>query len=249
MTDALITLTTDFGTRSPFVAAMKGVIVSLAPQTRILDLSHEIPPYDLRHIAFFLAESLPLFPPGTIHVVVVDPEVGSSRDALYVEVAGQRLLLPDNGCWTRLGEPTVVRRLSERRYWRDTLSSTFHGRDVFAPVAAHLSRGVDPAELGPQVTTWRKLDWPEPKGDLGEIVFVDHFGNLISNLRGDRVSSGWRLARLGDTLAPRVRTYSDAAPGQLVALVSSSGFVEVAEVQGNAAARLQLGVGAALRVE
>src|SRR5258708_7667826 len=104
MADPIITLTTDFGTDSPFVAAMKGVLLSINPAARLIDLSHDIPPFDVRHVSFFLAEALPYFPPGTLHVVVVDPEVGSHRDVLFVAVAGQRLLVPDNGCWTLLAE-------------------------------------------------------------------------------------------------------------------------------------------------
>lgn len=251
MPDPVVTLTTDFGTRSPFVAAVKGVVLGVNPAARVIDLSHEIPPFDLRHVAFFLAEAVPYFPAGTVHVVVVDPEVGGDRDVLYVEVAGQRLLAPDNGCWTRLGAPTRVIRVRDRRFWRPVVSSTFHGRDVFAPVAGHLTLGVDPAELGPVATTWRELAWPAVTRhqDLlaGEVVFVDHFGNLITNVPAADVAEAPRVEVSGHT--PRlVRTYADAAAGELVALVSSGGFLEVAEVQGSAALRLGLGVGTPVRV-
>src|SRR5262245_9010783 len=163
MADSIITLTTDFGTSSPFVAAMKGVILGINPAARIVDLTHDIPPHDLRHVSFFLAESLPYFPPGSLHVVVVDPEVGTSRNVLFVAVANQRLLVPDNGCWTLLAEghaqPLRVLRLAEKRFWRPTVCNTFHGRDIFAPVAAYLSLGVNPGDLGPEVTRWRELSW------------------------------------------------------------------------------------------
>lgn len=259
MAEPILTLTTDFGTRSPFVAAMKGVILSINPAARIVDLSHDIPPYDLRHVSFFLAEALPYFPPGTLHVVVVDPEVGTSRDILYVAVANQRLLVPDNGCWTLLAEgqpqPLRVLRVTASRFWRPTVSSTFHGRDIFAPVAAYLSLGVSPADLGPEVTRWRELAWPapcrSPHGVRGEVIFLDHFGNLITNLstavlNGD---AGSLRVKIGDTLqVRRVRTYSDAGVGELVALISSSGLLEIAEVQGNAAQRLGLGVGTPVEV-
>jgi len=143
MAEVPITLTTDFGEGSPYVAAMKGVVLALNPNARLLDLSHTIPPQDLYHAAFFLRSALPYFPPGTIHVIVVDPGVGTSRAALYVETAGERLLVPDNGCWTpfaqTVAQPPVVVRLAEPRYWRPHVSATFHGRDIFAPVAAHLS--------------------------------------------------------------------------------------------------------------
>src|SRR5436190_22523502 len=133
MADHIITLTTDFGTSSPFVAALKGVMLCINPAARIVDLSHDIPPHDLRHVSFFLAESLPFFPPGTLHVVVVDPEVGTARNILFVHVAGQRLLVPDNGCWTLLAEgqtqPLRVIRLTESRFWRPIVSPTCNGRD------------------------------------------------------------------------------------------------------------------------
>jgi len=260
--DAIITLTTDFGTSSPFVAAIKGVILSINPAARLVDLSHDIPPYDLRHTSFFLREALPYFPPGTLHVVVVDPEVGTDRSILYVCVAGHRLLVPDNGCWTLLGEghghnqPLRVLRVTEPRFWRPTISSTFHGRDVFAPVAAYLSLGVNPADLGPVTTEWRSLRWPSPTrlsdGVAGEVIFVDHFGNLITNIAGSALTAhpGPLKVRVAGTgQVRRVRTYAEADPGEVVALVSSSGLVEVAEVQGNAARRLAVGVGTNVRIE
>src|SRR5439155_17058133 len=189
----VITLTTDFGYGSPYVAAMKGVILSINPAARILDLSHAIPPQALRHAAFFLASAVPYFPPQAIHAVVVDPGVGTDRALLYVETGQHRLLVPDNGCWTELlhisgGEP-LVHQITESRYWRATVSSTFHGRDILAPVAAHLSRGLDPRALGSRASKWVRLDLPRPwrgeDGLHGEVIFVDHFGNLITNIGGE----------------------------------------------------------------
>jgi S-adenosylmethionine hydrolase len=256
MPEPLLTLTTDFGTGSPYVAAMKGVILSINPAARLLDLGHAVPPQDVRHAAFFLAEVVPWFPPDTIHVVVVDPGVGSARAILHVAVGGQRLLVPDNGCWGRLEArypaPQVV-RVTERRFWRPTVSATFHGRDVFAPVAAHLSLGLAPAELGPAADDWVKLPWPEPargaNGVAGEIVFVDDFGNLIGNVPGAALPARPLEVRLGNVVVPRlVRTYADAAAGDLVALVGSGGLLEIAVVGGSAARRLGLAVGAPLTV-
>jgi S-adenosylmethionine hydrolase len=261
MAQPIITLTTDFGTRSPFVAAVKGVILCINPDARIVDLSHDIPPYDIRHAAFFLADALPYFPPGTLHVVVVDPGVGGDRDILYVAVAGQRLVVPDNGCWTLLAEghaqPLRVIRVTEPRLWRPIVSPTFHGRDIFAPVAAYLSLGVSAAQLGPSTTQWQQLAWPSPTrrpdGISGEVIFIDGFGNLITNITSATLAAGGnRPARitLGGTVVPRrVRAYSDAAPGDLVALISSNGLLEVAEVQGNAARRLSAGLGVGVVVE
>ncbi|HMF13947.1 MAG TPA: SAM-dependent chlorinase/fluorinase, partial [Gemmataceae bacterium] len=187
MADPIITLTTDFGEESPYVAAVKGVILSVNPAARIVDLSHQVPPQDVRHAAFLLAECIPYFPPEVIHLVVVDPGVGSERALLYLEIDGHRMLAPDNGCWT-LVKGTIQRvvRLAEPKYWRPEISSTFHGRDILAPVAAHLSLGVNPALLGPQVEGWEKLELPAwtdyANGVGGEVIFVDHFGNLITNV-------------------------------------------------------------------
>src|SRR5262245_9382522 len=133
MTEALVTLTTDFGEASPYVAALKGVLLTVNASARVIDLSHQIPAQDIRHTAYFLAAVVPYFPAGVIHVAVVDPGVGTTRALLYVEVAGHRLLAPDNGCWTLIGprplQPERVIRLEEPRYWRQTVSATFHGRD------------------------------------------------------------------------------------------------------------------------
>lgn len=261
MADSIITLTTDFGTSSPFVAAMKGVILSINPAARLIDLSHAIPPYDLRHAAFFLAEALPYFPPNTLHVIVVDPEVGSDRSVLFANVGGQRLLVPDNGCWSLLAEgqsqPLRVIRVCEARFFRPTVSPTFHGRDIFAPVAAYLSLGVNPAELGPPVSHWRQLAWPTPARHgaavHGEVIFVDHFGNLMTNIPASLLpgfpAGPARVVLPGGEATHKVRTYADGLKHELVALISSNGLLEIAEVQGNAARRLGAGVGLRLRVE
>jgi S-adenosyl-L-methionine hydrolase (adenosine-forming) len=260
MADPLITLTTDFGTGSPYVAAMKGVLLALNPAARLLDLGHEIPPQDVRHAAFFLASALPYFPTSALHVVVVDPGVGSERAILYVAVGGQRLLVPDNGCWTLLeqGSPTPprVRRLAEPRFWRPTVSATFHGRDIFAPAAAHLSLGAPPEELGPPAADWVRLDsrppTRTPDGVTGEVIFVDRFGNLITNIPGEALGppNGRDVqVTVGDAEVPRrVRAYAEAEPGALVALLSSVGLVEVAVAQGSAAWRLHAGAGTAVEV-
>jgi S-adenosylmethionine hydrolase len=259
-TAPLITLTTDFGATSPYVAVMKGVILSINPAARLLDLSHRIRPQDLRHASYFLATAVPYFPPDTIHVCVIDPGVGSDRSALYAEAGRQRLVGPDNGIFTGVfrgaGGPTVVYDLAESRFWRRPVSSTFHGRDIFAPVAAHLSLGVDPAELGPVRRDPVELSvrsavtfgnrWK------GEVQFVDDFGNLITNIPACKVKSlPARVSVGGGVPHPIrwVRTYADAAPDDLVCLFSSDGFFEVAQVNGSAAARLAVREGAVVEVE
>lgn len=259
MSDPVITLTTDFGEDSPYVAAMKGVILGINPSARIVDLSHQVPPQDLRHAAFFLAEAIPYFPQGVIHVVVVDPGVGSERALLGVTVNGHQLLVPDNGCWTllaRSGAPPRVIRLAESRYWLHSLSATFHGRDILAPVAAHLSLGVDPLQLGPAVTEWVKIEMPSPVLGvdqlIGEVVFVDHFGTLITNIPAEAfLALAHRPVRItvGDCDVPkRVRTYSEATPGSLVALISSAGMLEIAVVRGSAMQLTGSGSGSAVKV-
>jgi S-adenosylmethionine hydrolase len=260
MSDPLITLTTDFGQASPYVAAVKGVILGINPSAGILDLTHDIPPQDLRAASFFLSSAIPHFPAGPVHVVVVDPGVGTDRALLYIEVARHRLLAPDNGCWTELarhsGGPARVIRLIEPNYWRRPLSDTFHGRDILAPVAAWLSLKLDPERLGPRAGEW--VDLPSPKPELkpdylkGEVISVDHFGNLISNIPDQALR---RLA--GSTLHVRVANhpvsqivsaYGDARAGTLIALVSSGGMLEVAIAQGNAAKKLAVGLGACVEV-
>jgi S-adenosylmethionine hydrolase len=249
--DPLITLTTDFGDDSPYVAAVKGVILSINPCARLLDLSHAIPPQDLLHAAFFLSGAVPYFPTGTLHVIVVDPGVGSERVMLYVETGGQRLLAPDNGVWTRLAAPVRVIQLREARYWRPSVSKTFHGRDVLAPVAGHLSLGLDPAVLGPATADWVRLPVTVarygPNTISGEVVFVDHFGNLLSNISGEELHRKARVTIAGHE-ARWVHTYSDAPAGTLIALVSSWGTLEVAVTQGNAAEQLRAGVGTSVEV-
>jgi S-adenosyl-L-methionine hydrolase (adenosine-forming) len=254
MTTPWITLTTDFGEDSPYVAAMKGVILGVNPDVRLLDLSHQIPPQDVRHAGFFLAAAVPCFPPGVLHVVVVDPGVGSERAVLYVEVDGRRLLVPDNGCWTTLPRETAPRviRLAEPRFWRHPVSATFHGRDIFAPTAGHLSRGLDPRELGPAVSSWVQLPTAAPQQTrdalTGEVVFVDHFGNLITNIPAAWVTKLGAVVVGEETVTRWVRTYADAEPGTMVALISSTGHLEIAVAQGHAARRLGVAVGTPVTV-
>jgi S-adenosylmethionine hydrolase len=258
MSDPLITLTTDFGDSSPYVAAMKGVILGINSQARLVDLSHQIPPQDVRYTAFFLAAALPYFPRQTLHVIVVDPGVGTDRALLYVEAADQRLLVPDNGCWTELarraGQPPKVIRLAEPRYWRPVVSATFHGRDILAPVAGHLSLGLDPQLLGPVAADWVRIEIPapvrEPNGWRGEVIFVDGFGNLITNIPAEMLpATGPLRIQVADTeVSRRVRTYGEALPGTVVALVSSVGLLEIAVTQGNAVQKLNAAVGTPVAV-
>jgi S-adenosylmethionine hydrolase len=258
MPDPIITLTTDFGASAPYAAALKGVILTLNSAARLVDLTHEIPPQDVRYVAFFLATAVPCFPNEALHVVVVDPGVGSDRALLYIEAAGRRLLAPDNGCWTLLegAETARVIRLAEPRYWRRSVSATFHGRDILAPVAAHLSLGIDPAQLGPPVRDWVRLVIPPPRtiagGLAGEVVFIDNFGNVITNIPTDGLRPPDVLT-IGDRKLQGtfrwVRSYSEAPPESLVVLGSSTGLLEIAVARGSAAQCLEATVGMPVTID
>jgi S-adenosylmethionine hydrolase len=249
----IVTLTTDFGLSDGYVGAMKGVILSIAPDARLVDITHNISPQNIRQAAFALHAAAPYFPPGpgTVHLAVVDPGVGSDRRALVVRTARGFLVGPDNGLFTLFlaDEPNAERRaIANRRYTMARISATFHGRDVFAPVAAHLACGVDMAELGPRVTdpVTFPIPTPTPQPDgswLGCVLYADHFGNLITSVTSDLLQ---RAGEVEISIGPqRVaslrRTYTEAAPGELVALVGSSGHLEVSIVNGNAAQTLGLG--------
>ncbi|MBN9119482.1 MAG: SAM-dependent chlorinase/fluorinase [Planctomycetes bacterium] len=260
MSPPVITLTTDFGRASPYVAVMKGVILSVNPAARVLDLTHEIRPQNVRHASYFLGTAVPYFPPGTIHVCVVDPGVGSERAALYADTPEQRLVGPDNGVFTE-----VFRKLGRRaagaltvpRFWRTPHpSDTFHGRDIFAPVAAHLSLGTGHLEIAPVNITPVELPTRSAvtfgKKWNGEVLFVDDFGNLITNVPACKLKALPLRVTLGGSALGAVRwvrTYSEAAPGELVCLFSSDGYFELAEVNGDAARRLSAHPGDAVELE
>ncbi len=252
---AIITLTTDFGQASAYVAAMKGVILGIDPLACVVDITHAVPAQDIRYAAVVLEDAVPWFPPGTIHVAVVDPGVGTDRPLVWAELAGQQVLGPDNGIFSRLAArfpPTRIIRLTRRGYWLPEVSATFHGRDILAPVAAHLSRGLDPAALGEPHSRLCGLDWPEvrrhPEGIEGSVLYVDGFGNLISDITRPM------LADCPQGITPWVgcraawvrgisQTYGQHPPGTLVAIVGSSGRLELAVVGGSAAARLGASAG------
>lgn len=260
MSVPLVTLTTDFGQDSAYVAAMKGALLAVNQRAQLIDLCHDIGAQDLQGASFFLRSCVLYYPPGTLHVIVVDPGVGTDRAILYVETQGQRLLVPDNGCWTALVQPTLpltVIRLAEPRYWRPQVSTTFHGRDIFAPVAGHLTLGVDPRQLGPRVHDWVKLATAVPvqagESILGEVVFIDKFGNLITNIPEawcrQGPDRGVHVTVEGQEIATSVRTYGEAAPGTLASLISSVDTLEIAVTQGNAAERLKAKLGSVVRVQ
>ena len=254
MKPPVIALTTDFGNGGPYVAAMKGVILGINPAVQLVDVSHEIGAQNIREAALCLAQVVPYFPRGTIHVVVVDPGVGTERRLLCVRMHEQVFLAPDNGVlsWAARGAKTIERiQIRESRFWRPDMSATFHGRDMLAPVAAHLSLGVAPHELGPAVPDWVDIPWPPPTQSArrieGEVLAIDRFGNLISNIGGSEPGTeergAVRICCGGHTIERVVRTYGDVGVGAVLALVGSSGLVEIAVRNGNAAHRLGATVG------
>lgn len=241
-----ITLLTDFGTRDIYAGVMRGVIAGLAPAARVIDLSHEVSPQAVSDAAFLLDAAAPYFPWGTIHVAVVDPGVGSERRILCVRTTRATYLAPDNGLLARVLEKDPPARLvsvENRHYFLPDVSDTFHGRDVFAPVAAHLANGLDPRQLGPEIDAIRPLAIPRPverEGLVeGEIIYVDHFGNLVTNVGVGLVPQVVDLAVAGQTIAgPVCRAYADKGEGELLLIGGSSGLLEVSVNGGSARERL-----------
>lgn len=252
---ALITLTTDFGADSPYVAAMKGVILSINPAASIVDVTHSVPPQDVRRGALVLDEATPWFPDGTIHVAVVDPGVGSSRRILYAQFGQQHYIAPDNGLLSRLALRHPASRmisLEAPEFWLPRVSATFHGRDIMAPAAARLSQGLSPERLGPPTTDFFKLVWPEvvilPRRIQGSVESIDSFGNLVTDVTEQMLADVPRDERVKiacdehETLGI-FRTYADQPPATLMALVGSHGKLELAIVGDSAAAMLGIRAG------
>jgi S-adenosyl-L-methionine hydrolase (adenosine-forming) len=248
---AVITLTTDFGTRDTYVAEMKGVILSIVGDVHLVDITHEVVPHDVLEGALALEAAAPRFPAATIHVAVVDPGVGTARRGLAVASRDQMFVGPDNGLFTPfLGDRGwLAFELRAAEFRRTEVSHTFHGRDIFAPAAAHLARGVEPARLGPPVTDPVRLRWPELRvgddGVGGAVVHVDRFGNLLTSIHADAIAalgSGVTVRVAGKSL-PLVRTYADLKRNDPGALVGSSNRLEIALNAGSAAKALRAGRG------
>ena len=236
----IITLTTDFGSGSHYAAAMKGVILSICPGGDGRRCEPRVPPQDIRHGAMLLDAAADWFPPETIHVAVVDPGVGTDRAIVYARIGRQRFVAPDNGVLSRLAArtpPTKIIRLAEPAYWLERVSPTFHGRDIMAPVAAPFGPGAGFKRLGPALARLTMLAWPEPRQRSdridGEVVEIDSFGNLITNLTADLIAG-----RPTDRRACVVcniyetwgifRAYAEQPQGTLVAVIGSGGRVELA---------------------
>ena len=265
MPGRLLTLLTDFGTSDAYVAAVKGVVLGINPHLTIIDITHDVAPQDVPAAAFQLGAAAPYFPRGTVHVAVVDPGVGTERRPMLVLTSDAAYVGPDNGIFSSVlsahsaagnvscvgGEallPPGVRafHLTNPRYWRQPVSRTFHARDIFGPVAAHLSLGVSPEELGEPVESIHWLASPslrqETAGLVGQVVHVDRFGNLVTNIPEEVAGRLRTVSIAGQTIVGLSETYASAGD-DLTALVGSYATIEIAVRNGSAAAALSVGVG------
>jgi S-adenosylmethionine hydrolase len=267
----LITITTDFGTEDAYVPTMKGTMLSIAPDARLVDVTHEIAPQDVMESAFVLQSILPFFPAGTVHLVVVDPGVGTERRAVALRYDDDWFVGPDNGLFPLAfngDAPDAAVQLDEPDAWRTPApSNTFHGRDIFAPAAAHLAAGRPLDDVGSPVTDLKQLQWAQPFVDdeaiEGRVVHVDHFGNCVTNIRRSTVAEALDLddaAAVPDSLSPVEgyagssvldaihATYGAVAEGEPLLLFGSTDFLEVAVNGGNAAELLDIRKGDSIKI-
>ncbi|HZP22613.1 MAG TPA: SAM-dependent chlorinase/fluorinase [Terriglobales bacterium] len=254
----IVTFTTDFGLNDPFVGIMHGVVLNLHPETTIVDICHAVASYNVFDGAWTIAQSYRFFPPRTVHVVVVDPGVGSERRPVIVETADYLFVAPDNGVLSLVEareEKFVVRHVTAERYFLHPVSQTFHGRDIFAPVAGWLSKGVDPAEFGPQMSDYvrlplRKVEHLSGNSLRGEVLKVDKFGNLITNI-GELDAPALFTSHppeisiliAGETITRICRSYAEGGDAEIIAIIGSSGYLEIAARQASAAEKLAASVG------
>lgn len=260
MANAIITLTTDYGTNDHLVGTLKGVILKINPEATIVDITHHVTPFDLLDGALTIGSAYKYFPPRTIHVVVVDPGVGTNRRPLLVTAENQYFVAPDNGVLSLVYEREhanlVVRHVTAEHYYLQPVSKTFHGRDVFAPVAAWLGKGWQTASMGDEITDYKKFALPKPKQEngvtKGVVMRIDSFGNLLTNFRpehlpGDALEKGEVKLQVGTHAVTRlVDTFANGSAGEPVAFVGSSGYVEIGVNKGSAAKTLSLARGAAV---
>jgi len=255
----IITLTTDFGFTDHFVGTMKGVILGILPTAEIVDISHGITPFEIPEAAFVISQAYPYFPKRTVHVVVVDPGVGSARRPILIEAAGQFFIGPDNGVFSMVcsRERHKARHITASRYFLPGVSHTFHGRDIFAPVAAHLRKGVAPSKFGKLIQDHLRSSFEQPVRSgkrlwSGTVLKIDRFGNLITNFRLDEFPQlkerPFQMTAGLVTVERLVSSYSEALPGELVLVPGSSGFLEVALNQASAAGKLGCAVGSAVEL-
>jgi S-adenosyl-L-methionine hydrolase (adenosine-forming) len=255
--NGIIALLTDLGLKDHYVGVMKGTILSVHPDAKIVDVSHDVEMHDITTAYFLLQNSYRYFPKGTIFVVVVDPGVGTERSIIGVETTDFTFLAPDNGVLGFLGREEKVRRIvtiTNSRYFLQPVSNTFHGRDIFSPVAAHLAKGVDLGKMGEEAETFTRFQTPAPKvvdpgSVVGEVVAIDRFGNLITNITKDRLPGGSVQIEVGGAVVREIsKTYGARKTRELLAYLGSSGALEIAINKGNAAKKLGVRVGDAVRV-
>jgi S-adenosyl-L-methionine hydrolase (adenosine-forming) len=255
MRHPIITLTTDFGLTDHYVGAMKGVILSICPAARIVDICHQVTPYEIAEAAYVLAEAWQSFPKGTVHVVVIDPGVGTARRPILAEAAGHFFVAPDNGVlgmiWLR--QKHKVREIVNARYFHKPVSRTFHGRDIFAPVAAHIAKGVQPARMGKLIQDYLRPSFEAPQQTgkhfwTGMILKIDHFGNAITNFRLADFPAVERAPfelLLGPHAITRLaHNYAECGAGELFVIEGSSGYLEISMSQAPAAKALGCAAGA-----
>lgn len=259
MASPIITLTTDFGLRDPFVGIMKGVILGICPGARLVDLTHEVAPYCVREAALALESAAGFFPTGTVHLAVVDPGVGSGRRAIGLCAAGRYFVGPDNGLFTfaMTGRDWTAVSLEAAAFRLPTLSQTFHGRDIFAPAAAHLATGIPLDRLGPPLADPMRLAWPTCRRDgdevIGEVVGSDRFGNLLTTVTAEELGTlapviDLRVFLAGRALGRPASSYSEGEEGVLTAIIGSSGRLEIFVRNGSARALVGSGRGTPVRV-
>jgi len=258
----LIALLTDFGLEDTYVGQMKAVIHAILPGAPVIDLTHAVAPQDIQHGAFLLERALPVLPEGTVTVAVVDPGVGTKRRAIALESAGRVFIGPDNGLFTPILENRDVRacvEITERRYMRQARSSTFHGRDVFSPAAAHVASGVPLADLGSAIgrETCIRIAMPgataleDGTGWEGSVVFGDRYGNLVTSIGSELAEEdgAWRMRLSDGTAIPLLGTYGEAGEGEALAYRGSFGNLEIAVRNGSAHERFGIGRGGRVRLE
>lgn len=256
---SIITLTTDFGLQDHYVSVMKAVMLGIAPNSRMIDISHQIPPQDIMAGAYVVRNAAMLFPPGTVHLVVVDPGVGTGRKMVALKIEDQYFVGPDNGIFSLIGDEYNYRavELTNSDFWRANTSKTFHGRDIFAPVAAHIAKGVPLEQLGDPLEELVTYRWAVPISDKdgiqGWIVHIDRYGNLISNITEKLLNEAGSMSKLkiyvGNTILDElVTTFGDVPEGEAAAYIGSSGMLEVAINKGNAKKLLGVEKGAQLSI-
>ena len=261
MRNPIITLLTDFGLKDPYVASMKGVILSINPQCTLVDITHQVSPYDIKEGAFILAQAYSTFPKGTIHLSVVDPGVGSPRKPILFVTKNYFFIGPDNGLFTFALKREKLKKviaLGKMEFFLPEVSPTFHGRDLFAPVAAHLSFGIAPESFGRVIKSWNEISFPEPvlrqEKLIGEVVHIDTFGNLVCNIDYKNLlkfsKSRPFVIKIGKRTMRRLKKgYWEGRKDEPMALIGSGGFLEISIKEGNAQKVLKMKKGDRVQVQ